>query len=390
MHRSDFDYHLPQALIAQTPPAERAASRLLQLDGDSGALRHGNFRDFPDLIAPNDLLVVNDTRVIAARLFATKDTGGRVELLIERVLGANVALAQVRASKALVTGRWITLDTATDVIAGSDDSARDPIGNQQNLICATGSTTRADAVRVEATTDNACTPIRIFVGARHEDLYELFFPEPVLEVLDRVGHVPLPPYIRRPDVLADRERYQTLFARQPGAVAAPTAGLHFDAATLQALDAKGIERATVTLHVGAGTFAPIRVGDLDAHRMHAEWCEVSNATVAAVQRCRQRAGRVIAVGTTVVRALETAASSGELQVFRGETSLFIRSGFEFQVVDAMLTNFHVPQSTLLMLVCAFAGRDAVLNAYRAAVEEKYRFFSYGDAMFMKRRAENHS
>ena len=347
MLRSDFDYHLPEALIAQVPTPERGASRLLCLDGGSGAIAHRQFRDLPDLLTPDDLLIVNDTRVIAARLFGTKDSGGRVELLLERLLGANVALAQVRASKALVVGRWVDLQGAASV-----------------------------------------APLRVLVGERHDDLYELVFPEPVLDVLERYGHVPLPPYIRRPDSTTDRARYQTLFARQPGAVAAPTAGLHFDATTLTALMNKGVERASVTLHVGAGTFGPVRVDDLSAHRMHAEWCEVSRATVAAVTRCRQRGGRVVAVGTTVVRALETAARGGKLQPFCGETQLFIRPGFEFRVIDALLTNFHVPQSTLLMLVCAFAGRESVLAAYRAAVADKYRFFSYGDAMFVAARQEN--
>lgn len=346
MHLCDFDYHLPDALIAQAPAPERAGSRLLQLHG-SGAVVHRQFRDLPDLLAPGDLLIVNDTRVIPARLLAVKDSGGRVELLLERLLGANVALAQVRSSKALVAGRWIAVQ------------------------------------------DGAAT-VRVLVGERHDDLYELVFPEPVLTVLARCGHVPLPPYIRRPDTGADVERYQTVFAQRPGAVAAPTAGLHFDAPTLAALAAKGIEREAITLHVGAGTFAPVRTADVDAHRMHAEWCEVSAATVAAVARCRARGGRVVAVGTTVVRALETAAADGALLPYSADTRLFIRPGFEFRVVDALLTNFHVPQSTLLMLVCAFAGRQAVLDAYRAAVDEKYRFFSYGDAMFLTRRQEQHS
>ncbi|WJW74535.1 tRNA preQ1(34) S-adenosylmethionine ribosyltransferase-isomerase QueA [Thiohalobacter sp. IOR34] len=339
MRRSDFDYSLPPGLIAQQPPVRRSDSRLLVLDGDRPLDRR--FPDLLDLLAPGDLLVLNDTRVIPARLHGRKASGGRVEVLLERLLDDHQALAQLRASKSPRAGTRLELDGGLEVE----------------------------------------------VLGREDDLFRLRFldPRPLPELLDAHGHMPLPPYIERADDPQDRERYQTVFAARPGAVAAPTAGLHFDAEMLQRLAAQGVESARVTLHVGAGTFQPVRVERLEAHRMHAEWLEVPTATVEAVRRTRAAGGRVVAVGTTVVRSLETAAAGGELAEFRGDTRLFITPGYEFRVVDALLTNFHLPQSTLLMLVCAFGGYEEVMAAYRHAVAKGYRFFSYGDAMFLPRR-----
>jgi S-adenosylmethionine:tRNA ribosyltransferase-isomerase len=335
--RSDFHFELPPELIAHRPLPERSASRLLVVDGATGARRDLKFRDLPGRLRPGDLLVFNNTKVIAARLFAHKETGGRVEVLIERLLGARQALAQLRASKSPRPGSHIYLP---------------------------------DGEALEVT-------------GREEDLYALRSPDVDLSLLlERHGQVPLPPYIERAADRADQERYQTLYATRPGAVAAPTAGLHFDAALLDELDNLGVERAELTLHVGAGTFQPVRVEDLSQHRMHAEWLEVGAEVVEAVARTRARQGRVIAVGTTSVRSLETAAAAGPLQPFRGESRLFIRPGYDFRVVDALLTNFHLPESTLLMLVAAFAGYDTIMQAYRHAVAARYRFFSYGDAMLV--------
>ena len=340
MRVSDFDYELPRDLIADHPAQPRSSSRLLELTA-GGALRDRRMDEFPDLLAAGDLLVFNDTRVIPARLFGYKDSGGRVEVLVERLLDAQRVLAHVRASK---TPR-------------------------------PGSTLRLAEPRL---------PVEVL--GRVGELFELRFAGdvPVLELLDRYGHVPLPPYIERPDQQADRDDYQTLYARHPGAVAAPTAGLHFDAALLERLHSRGIETAFVTLHVGAGTFQPVRVERLAEHVMHAEYVHVDETVCAAVSETRARGGRVVAVGTTVVRSLESAAAGGELQPFGGDTRLFITPGYRFQVVDALLTNFHLPQSTLLMLVCALAGFEPVMAAYRHAIRERYRFFSYGDAMFVQR------
>ncbi|MFN2308854.1 MAG: tRNA preQ1(34) S-adenosylmethionine ribosyltransferase-isomerase QueA [Gammaproteobacteria bacterium] len=340
MQRSDFAFELPADLIAQAPLAERTASRLLCLDG-RGRIEDCGFRDLARRLRPGDLLVLNDTRVIPARLLGHKDSGGRIEVLVERVLDTRRLLVQLRASKPPRPGAQLHLEGA----------------------------------------------IEARVQGREGDFFivELEGAEDALSLLERHGHMPLPPYITRADAQADRVRYQTVFARRPGAVAAPTAGLHFDAEFLQALQAQGVEIAQVTLHVGAGTFQPLRVARLEDHRMHAEWVEVDAATCAAVAAARARGGRVIAVGTTVVRSLETAARDGQLQPYAGDTRLFITPGFEFAVVDALVTNFHLPESTLLMLVCAFGGQAAVLRAYRHAVEQGYRFFSYGDAMFLERR-----
>jgi len=338
MRASDFDYSLPEALIADRPAQPRSSSRLLEL-APGGEIRDRYMRNFPELLGDNDLLVFNNTKVIPARLYGHKTTGGKVEVLVERVLDVHRVLAHVRASKAPRPGTALRL------------------GEQETLA--------------------------VSVTGRDGDLFELAFegPESVLELLEKHGHVPLPPYINRADNRADRDDYQTLYAKHPGAVAAPTAGLHFDESLLQRLRERGIQTAYVTLHVGAGTFQPVRVEQLADHVMHAEYVEVDESVCAAVHDTRARGGRVIAVGTTVVRSLESAAADGELRPFRGDTRLFITPGYRFRVVDGLLTNFHLPQSTLLMLVCAFAGFEPVMRAYRHAVQQRYRFFSYGDAMF---------
>jgi S-adenosylmethionine:tRNA ribosyltransferase-isomerase len=336
---SDFDFELPPALIAQHPAAERSASRLL--DGSGALPADRSFRDLPALLLPGDLLVFNDTRVIKARLLGEKATGGAVELLVERVLGGNEVWAHVRASKSPRAGSSLRLAGAFDAEvlgrAGPDES-----------------------------------------------LYHLRFPADPLALLEAHGHVPLPPYIDREDGADDAERYQTVFAARPGAVAAPTAALHFDAGVLAALDARGVATARVTLHVGAGTFQPVRSDNIAEHRMHSEWFEVPEATVAAVAATQARGGRVVAVGTTTLRALESAARGGSLQPMVGDTDIFITPGFQFRVVDRLLTNFHLPKSTLMMLVSAFAGHAQVMALYRHAIESRYRFFSYGDAMWLAR------
>ncbi|MDE2070696.1 MAG: tRNA preQ1(34) S-adenosylmethionine ribosyltransferase-isomerase QueA [Gammaproteobacteria bacterium] len=337
MRRQDFNYRLPTELIAQHPLPERAASRLLALDGASGQYSDRVFRELPERLRPEDLLVFNDTRVIPARLFGRKPGGGKLELLIERILDAHTALAQARSSKPLRIGMQLRIADMTE--------AR--------------------------------------VAGRDGEFFRLEFPDVTLpSFLYQHGHVPLPPYIRHDDQAEDRERYQTVYARVPGAVAAPTAGLHFDQALLDELSSRGVRREFVTLHVGAGTFQPVREDDILQHHMHNEQVCVSQAVCDAVAETRRRGGRVVAVGTTAVRSLEAAAAAGVLAPFSGETSLFIYPGYKFRVVDALITNFHLPESTLLMLVCAFAGREQVLAAYRHAVEQRYRFFSYGDAMFM--------
>ena len=339
-----FDYPLPPELIAQTPLPERSASRLLVMDGDRLADLH--FADLADLLRPGDLLVFNDTRVIHARLFGVKETGGQVEVLIERTTGDHEALAQVRASKSPKAGSTIRLADAFDVT----------------------------------------------VAGRVGEFYHLRFPDstPILTLLERFGRLPLPPYINRSADDFDASRYQTVFNRTPGSVAAPTAGLHFDQALLKKIEARGVECAWLTLHVGAGTFQPVRVSDLGEHRMHHERYLLPRETVAAIDATRAAGGRVIAVGTTSLRALEGAAQQGRLEAGSGETGLFILPGFNFRVVDALITNFHLPKSTLLMLVSAFAGFDPVRRAYAHAVAERYRFFSYGDAMFITHRNTDHA
>ncbi|RRU71385.1 tRNA preQ1(34) S-adenosylmethionine ribosyltransferase-isomerase QueA [Stutzerimonas xanthomarina] len=338
MQVADFFFQLPDALIARHPLAERRASRLLVLEGETGKLSHRNFADLLDHVRPGDLMVFNNTRVIPARLFGQKATGGKLEILVERVVGNRSVLAHVRSSKSPKAGSKILLDG----------------GGEAEMI------------------------------ARHDALFELEFDEDVLPLLERIGHMPLPPYIDRPDDAADRERYQTVYAQRAGAVAAPTAGLHFDEALLQTLRESGVETAYVTLHVGAGTFQPVRVERIEEHHMHREWLEVGQDVVDAVAACRSRGGRVIAVGTTSVRSLETAARDGELRPFSGDTDIFIYPGKSFHVVDALVTNFHLPESTLLMLVSAFAGYPETMAAYAEAVAQRYRFFSYGDAMFITR------
>lgn len=343
-YRSDFDYELPPELIAQVPLPERSASRLLVLDGRTGGWRDGHVRELPGLLAPNDLLVLNDTRVIPARLRARKSSGGRLELLLERALAGRRALVQLRDSR---------------------------------------------AVRVGMSVQSEGGPIALL--ARRGEFWEVELPEETVAFFERHGQVPLPPYIERAADESDRERYQSLWAHVPGAVAAPTASLHFDAALLQECEARGIGRAFVTLHVAAGTFQPMRTEALQDHLMHAERYRVDEAAISLIARARAAGGRVIAVGTTVARALESAAlqagpggaaAAAPLQAVEGDTRLFIHPGFRFRVVDGLLTNFHLPQSTLLMLVAAFAGRQRVLDAYAHAVRERYRFFSYGDAMLV--------
>jgi S-adenosylmethionine:tRNA ribosyltransferase-isomerase len=339
MRRADFSYDLPPGLIAQAPLPERSASRLLCLDGATGALADRHFTDLPQLLLPADLLVFNDTRVVAARLFGTKPSGGRVEIFLERVVAEDRAWVQMRASKAIRPGLTVLTEGGEVEVMGQ-----------------------------------AQTP----AGA----LWEIRTPQPALQFFEAHGHVPLPPYIERNDDAQDRERYQSIFARAPGAVAAPTASLHFDADLVARVDALGVRRAEVTLHVGAGTFQPLRVDEIAQHVMHAETYAVPQSLVDAVAACRARGGRVVAVGTTVARALESAAAGGQLAAGAGETRLFITPGYAFRVVDALITNFHLPESTLLMLVCAFAGHRNVLAAYAHAVREHYRFFSYGDAMWV--------
>ncbi len=338
MQVADFSFQLPDALIARHPLEERRASRLLVLDGETGRLAHRNFANLLEYVRPGDLMVFNNTRVIPARLFGQKATGGKLEILVERVLGSRSVLAHIRSSKSPRSGSKILLDG----------------GGEAEMV------------------------------ARHDALFELEFDEDVLQLLERIGHMPLPPYIDRPDDAADRERYQTVYAQRAGAVAAPTAGLHFDKAMLEALREARVETANVTLHVGAGTFQPVRVERIEEHHMHREWLEVDQGVVDAVTACRARGGRVIAVGTTSVRSLETAARDGQLKPFSGDTDIFIYPGKTFHVVDALVTNFHLPESTLLMLVSAFAGYPETMAAYAEAVSQRYRFFSYGDAMFITR------
>jgi S-adenosylmethionine:tRNA ribosyltransferase-isomerase len=337
MKTAEFDYALPEDLIAQRPLPERGASRLLHLDGATGAIEDLQFKDLSRLITPGDLIVVNDTRVVKARLFGHKETGGRIEVFIERIVAECEALALMRSGHPPHPGYRLKL---------------------------------GDGVDAE-------------VLAREGDLYRVRFSEPVASLLERCGNVPLPPYIRHTPDAEDAERYQTVFAEKEGAVAAPTAGLHFDSAMLERLEANGARLARVTLHVGSGTFQPVRSESVEDHRMHSEWYEVPQATASVIRAAKTSGGRVLAVGTTALRALEAWARSGAQS---GETDLFVYPGFKFNVVDRLLTNFHLPKSSLLMLVSAFGGTENIRRAYAHAIRERYRFFSYGDAMLIERSA----
>lgn len=335
---NDFDFDLPQELIASFPLEQRSASRLLHLQRKTGQIIHRQFTDLPDLFSPQDLLIFNDTRVIPARLFGKKSTGGKIEILVERVLDQQRVLAHVKPGKSLKSNGIVYLENN----------------------------------------------IAVKIIARQGELWELLFisDHSVSKILNDYGHIPLPPYMNRADQALDQERYQTIFAKEEGAVAAPTAGLHFDTALMQKLKDKNIQMGFITLHVGAGTFLPVRVDNILQHKMHAEQVSVSSQICEQIKLCKQKGGRVIAVGTTVVRSLETAMQTGNIQPYYGETDIFIYPGYQFRCVDAMITNFHVPKSTLLMLVSAFADREKILKAYQEAIAQRYRFFSYGDAMFI--------
>lgn len=337
MKTSDFSYNLPEELIAQYPTKDRDTSRLLCLD-TGGKINDSAFQKISEYLSPGDLIVLNDTRVIPARLFAKKETGGKVEIMLERVRDDKTLLVQLRASKSPKPGTLLWLDEKTS----------------------------------------------FEVLGRSNDMYLLSYDgeESIMAVLDRFGHMPLPPYIDRDDELQDKERYQTVFSNKLGAVAAPTAGLHFTTEILDELKKNGIDNTKLTLHVGAGTFQPVRVDDINNHQMHSEYVCVPVDVVKKINETKKKGGRVLAVGTTVVRSLETAARHGELKSFEGDTDIFIYPGFEFKVVDMLLTNFHLSESTLLMLVCAFAGQENIMNAYEHAIKEKYRFYSYGDAMLI--------
>jgi len=345
MRRSDFFYELPDELIAQHPTGQRGDSRMLCLDGDTGRLADRNFADLPDLLQPGDLLVFNNTQVMPARMYGHKTTGGKVEILLERIVEPGRAMAHIRASKSPKVGGQIIV---------------------------------GDGYKVE-------------VVGRVDTLFELVSLDvDFIDLMQKEGHMPLPPYISRTDEELDQERYQTVYADRFGAVAAPTAGLHFDQPMLDKLNALGVESAWVTLHVGAGTFQPVRADQLEDHVMHSEYVEVNEEVCAKVEAARERGGRIVAVGTTSVRSLESAAAAtGEIAPFQGDTRLFITPGYQFRCVDALVTNFHLPESTLLMLVSAFAGYEHVMAAYQHAVEQRYRFFSYGDAMFLSKKKARH-
>ncbi|WP_271271473.1 tRNA preQ1(34) S-adenosylmethionine ribosyltransferase-isomerase QueA [Aliamphritea hakodatensis] len=341
MQVKDFHFELPDELIARYPLADRTASRLLCVDGNSAERAHRHFYEVLDLLNEGDLVIFNNTRVIPARMFGQKASGGKIEVLIERVLDEQSALAHIRSSRSPKEGAELTLEGG----------------------------------------------LKATMVGRHDDLFELRFDLTegnLIEALEQFGHMPLPPYMKREDELSDRERYQTVYNEKPGAVAAPTAGLHFDDALLAKLADKGVEKAFVTLHVGAGTFRPVKVDTIAEHKMHAEYIEVSEEVCAAVKAAKARGNRVVAIGTTSVRCLETASRDGEIAPYFGDTDIFIFPGYEFKTVDVLVTNFHLPESTLLMLVSAFAGYDNMMAAYHEAVAEKYRFFSYGDAMFLQR------
>jgi len=338
MKVSDFNFTLPESLIAKYPPENRGDSRLLKLDGQTGEIQHAAFSSIADLVRPDDLLVFNDTKVIPARMYAQKETGGKLEILFERKLDDRRFHAHVRASKSPKPGSSLILEN----------------GLVLNMLARAGA------------------------------LFELEVPpgHDVFSVLNECGHIPLPPYIDRQDESLDSDRYQTVYAKNPGAAAAPTAGLHFDEALMSALFAKGVSFAYVTLHVGAGTFQPVKVEDINDHVMHSEWIDVPETVVEKIHETKAKGGRVIAVGTTSCRSLESASRDGKLKAYTGDTDIFIYPGYSFNTIDALITNFHLPQSTLLMLVSAFSGQEHVMAAYSAAIEQEYRFFSYGDAMFL--------
>jgi len=334
----DFDFNLPEDLIAQFPLEDRAASRLLKVDAKENRISHGHFSDITDLLQKGDLLVFNNTRVIPARMFGHKESGGKVEMLFERLVSDKVCLSHLRSSRSPRVGTKLIMEAG----------------------------------------------IQVEVTGRADALFELSLitESSWVSVLEAHGHMPLPPYMQREDDSSDRERYQTVYAEHIGAVAAPTAGLHFDNKIIEQLSEKGVEKAFVTLHVGAGTFQPVKVDNIEDHVMHQEWLEVTEEVVKQVQETKARGGRVFAVGTTSVRSLETAARSGELSAFSGDTDIFIYPGYKFNVIDGLITNFHLPKSTLIMLVSALAGKDLIMQAYDAAIKEQYRFYSYGDAMFI--------
>lgn len=338
MQTSDFSYELPEELIAQFPTKARTQSRLLTVNRTTGETGHHQFSEIEHYLEPGDLLIVNNSKVMAARLYGEKPTGARVEFLIERVLSPQHVLSHIKANRTPKVGQQLTFENGT-----------------------------------------TCE-----VVARQEGLFELRLSDAtnIWDLMDEFGHMPLPPYMKREDMASDQERYQTVYAEPEGSIAAPTAGLHFDEATLERLKQKGVQMASVTLHVGAGTFQPVRVDKIEEHHMHSEYLEVNESVCQLIQATKAAGKRVIAVGTTTVRSIETAARSGELKPYTGETDIFIYPGFQFQVIDAMITNFHLPESTLLMLVSAFAGREHMMNAYREAICERYRFFSYGDAMLL--------
>lgn len=340
MQRSDFHFDLPPELIAQYPLESRTDSRLLCLNGKNGALQDGNISDLQQLLNPGDLLVFNNTRVIPARLYGSKDTGGKVEILVERIVEGDQVVAHIRASKSPKPGSSI------QIADGCDFVVIDRVGDLYRLVC------------------KSALPVR--------------------EILEEYGHIPLPPYISREDSELDISRYQTVYAQQDGAVAAPTAGLHFDSEMIDTLKAQGVETAFVTLHVGSGTFQPVRVDNIKEHVMHSEYAEVSEEVCDKIFTTKANGGRVVAVGTTSLRSLETASQTGQLHPYQGETDIFIYPGVPIHTVDVLITNFHLPESTLLMLVCAFAGKENIFKAYQHAIEQHYRFFSYGDAMFIEK------
>ncbi len=341
MRIEDFSYELPEVMIAQIPSQVRGDSRMLCLNGVDGSLRDSKFVNLPQLLNPGDLVVFNDTKVMPARLIGNKESGGKVEIMVERILDEKFILAQLRSSKRIKPGAIILLDN----------------GYKLQLV------------------------------KQQEDMFifELIKGKNALNILDEIGHMPLPPYIRRGDDEIDKDRYQTVYARYIGAVAAPTAGLHFTDTMMQKLDERGIDKTYVTLHVGAGTFQPVRTEIIEDHKMYSEYLEVSKIACEKILESKSRGGRIIAVGTTTARALETAALSGELKTYSGESDIFIYPGFNFQVIDILITNFHLPRSTLLMFVCAFAGKEEIMNAYNHAISKSYRFYSYGDAMFITKK-----